>query len=131
MPIGGSSGTDFNASGFIPKWISNNADGRQGNKREARFMEPVVGILSGRLPGGGESSVHTCTASTLDGFFHGPPTEISILVGLSLGRTLAVKNRILQCVEAIETSAITEDGFSSCLLSFCTLESDGFFNVDR
>ena len=43
--IGGSTGTDFSGSGFMPKWISNSAEGRQGRSREERLMAPCESVL--------------------------------------------------------------------------------------
>lgn len=41
MVIGGSTGTDFNGSGVIPRCISKSADGRHGSEREAILIAPV------------------------------------------------------------------------------------------
>lgn len=45
VPIGGSTETDFNGSGVMPRCISNKAEGIQGRSREDRLMAPCKKVL--------------------------------------------------------------------------------------
>ena len=43
--MGGSTATDANGSGVMPKWISKRAEGMQGRSREARLTAPFNKVL--------------------------------------------------------------------------------------